>query len=98
MNDTTRQLPPDLEGMNDQRENPQAFPENTFQKCGDVAVGECKPGMTLRDYFAAAALQGLAVLKVATEHHTGGAYGIPIIPLAECAYEIADAMLKARQS
>ena len=45
--------------MSEELENPPAFPENTFQKVGDVAVGECKSGMTLRDYFAAAVLQGL---------------------------------------
>ena len=47
------------------------------------------PGMTLRDYFAAAAMQGLL------------AYPIPSNPtpdvIAEWAYEQADAMLAARQ-
>jgi hypothetical protein len=46
-------------------------------------------GMTLRDYFAAAAMQGMCrkqwPVGVATD-------------IADGAYEIADAMLKARES
>ena len=44
-------------------------------------------GMDLRDYFAAKALQGfLANSKYAEFDHTA----------AECSYQIADAMMKAR--
>lgn len=55
-------------------------------------------GMTLRDYFAAEALDGVMGLVAARQHDLGivrpsGADGI-----AYSAYEIADAMLKARQS
>ncbi len=50
-------------------------------------------GMTLRDYFAAA-LRGQAVLFAAASD--------PVLPpadaIAKLSYEIADAMLKARQS
>jgi hypothetical protein len=44
-------------------------------------------GMTLRDYFAAAALQGLMASRNFLDEHDG-----PYV------YEIADAMLKARKA
>lgn len=47
-------------------------------------------GMTLRDYFAAKAMQGFAADPNAA--WTAGANG-----MARCAYEWADAMLKARE-
>jgi hypothetical protein len=49
-----------------------------------------KGGMTLRDYFAAAALQGLMAKmepENQLEHH-----------IAKWSYEAADAMLKAREA
>jgi hypothetical protein len=49
-----------------------------------------KGGMTLRDYFAAAALQGLMAKmepENQLEHH-----------IAKWSYEYADAMLKAREA
>jgi hypothetical protein len=52
-------------------------------------------GMTLRDYFAAQALTGAqvwdAVLNGKNAHFRGG-----VEQLAEVAYAVADAMLKAR--
>ena len=47
--------------------------------------------MTLRDYFAASALQGLATRRPAGAPPSAG-------ELARFAYEIADAMLEARES
>lgn len=44
--------------------------------------------MTLRDYFAAKALQGMLA----------GQAGMPIVTFASDAYHIADAMLKAREA
>jgi hypothetical protein len=52
---------------------------------GQVQYGHL--GMTLRDYFAAAALQGLL-----SDSNTGGSDS----QFAESAYAYADAMLKAR--
>ena len=49
-----------------------------------------KGGMTLRDYFAAAALQGL-MAKVDPEDHWADYR-------AKWSYEAADAMLKAREA
>ena len=62
-----------------------AFPRAAFDVndyCGDGSEG-----MTLRDYFAARAMQGLM---------SGGTGGWALELLAETAYEMADAMLKAR--
>lgn len=57
-----------------------AFPFN------DIG-GDCYPGMTLRDYFAAKALQGILSHGWSD---TKDEYA------AKCAYDIADAMLAAR--
>lgn len=66
-------------------ENPQAFP---FVRDADFEYGV---GMTLRDYFAAKAMAAYVAdeswrLDMANE------------ATARCAYAMADAMLKARQS
>ena len=51
------------------------------------AKGNHHPGMTLRDYFAAAALQGL----LASNEKGNSNF------FSETSYRIADAMLKARE-
>ena len=63
----------------------QAFPRTG-------ADGHTSPqtGMTLRDYFAAAALQGLLASPAEAE------FGVS--HFATAAYEAADAMLKAREA
>jgi hypothetical protein len=48
-------------------------------------------GMTLRDYFAARAMQGYCSNQQHTSSCTVGL-------TADCAYEMADAMLKAREA
>ena len=48
-------------------------------------------GMTLRDYFAARALQGM--LASGNLPKT-----MPDADIAECSYNLADAMLKAREA
>ena len=50
-----------------------------------------KQGMTLRDYFAAKAMQGFIQYSAAK-----GIYTPPDNELASTAYQLADAMLKAR--
>ena len=71
--------------------NPPAFPNvNIFTKEGIEVYGHS--GMTLRDYFAAKAMQGFIVYAV----HKG-IYAPPNDELANSAYELADAMLKARE-
>jgi hypothetical protein len=68
-----------------------AFPCEEQIRCnGEVCDIRKFTGMTLRDYFAAAALQGLMAEydpENQLEHH-----------IAKWSYEAADAMLKAREA
>ena len=56
-------------------------------------------GMTLRDYFAAKVMQGI-LANGARNHITasGENLGVNLFRIAPVAYEIADAMLKAREA
>jgi hypothetical protein len=63
-----------------------AFPQ-TYQKCEEHMVG-----MTLRDYFAAKAMQGLLEL---TPYQDKQQWTNKMV--AETAYSMADAMLRARE-
>lgn len=56
---------------------------------GIDAFAEDKEGMTLRDYFAAKAMQGL--MAADTD------FNLPPDVVARDAYDTADAMLKARE-
>ena len=65
--------------------NPPAFPKTPF-----IELGTPQNGMTLRDYFAAKAMQGIMA---------SGIYPTGIMfDTAKEAYEMADAMLKAREA
>ena len=66
--------------------NPPAFPNVAVKDPFD------RSGMTLRDYFAAKAMQGF--LAYATHK---GIYAPPDDELANASYQLADAMLKARE-
>ena len=72
-----------------------AFPVSSYVN-GDGETFESKPqGMTLRDYFAAKALQGLLASHAnqdATDPYTFGSDC-----MARRAYQIADAMLAERE-
>jgi len=70
-----------------------AFPHE--YKYGDGTANRCE-GMTLRDYFAAKAMQALFAGAV-TEGLTTD-QDIDCDKLAMVAYTMADAMLKARQA
>ncbi len=48
-------------------------------------------GMTIRDYFAAKAMQGFV------SSYGDGRITSPLLDIAEDAYDMADAMLKARE-
>lgn len=56
----------------------------------EEATAECH-GMSLRDYFAAAALQGFMA-----QHTSGGCLVDDLY--AKYAYDLADAMIKAREA
>jgi len=64
-----------------------AFPSQPLNACGQPC-GDLQPGMTLRDYFAAKALQGACAV---TGIDFGGPKGV-----AGMSYEIADAMIAER--
>lgn len=69
-----------------------AFPEFMWDHM------EPKRGMTLRDYFAAAALTGLIVAdELARQHINPGGTRVTADEYASAAYECADAMLRARE-
>ena len=68
--------------------NPPAFPTN-IHNFGDGKYAS--QGMTLRDYFAAKAMQGYCSNQQHTSSCTVGL-------TADCAYEMADAMLAARET
>jgi hypothetical protein len=67
-----------------------AFPHNTVVVDKEGGVVEHHRGMTMRDYFAAKAMQGMLAGLLA--------YGHDIMwnEIAKDAYKMADAMLKAR--
>jgi hypothetical protein len=64
--------------------NPPAFPQLVLSNNGAYVEG----GMTLRDYFAAKAMQGILADPSTPE----------IMDIAGAAYEVADAMMKAREA
>jgi hypothetical protein len=65
-----------------------AFPSQPVQKIDGAHIAFEQGGMTLRDYFAARAMR-------VAYHRYGGIKNAP--RLAQDAYIIADAMLKARE-
>jgi hypothetical protein len=65
--------------------NESAFPTNNWQKMVPHSSGYSE-GMTLRDYFAAKAMQALLAYEESTLQND-----------AEVAYQMADAMMEARK-
>ena len=62
-----------------------AFPTSNYQKIVPISTGYSE-GMTLRDYFAAKAMQSFVLNK-----------NILLDDAAELSYKMADAMLRARE-
>ena len=71
--------------------NPPAFPSSNEVTLNDW-VSSGHSGMTLRDYFAAKAMQGL----IAADAHDGGCVKCGDKYIAPLAYQIADEMMEAR--
>jgi hypothetical protein len=67
--------------------NPPAFPSGNEVTLGNLRSNG-HSGMTLRDYMAAKAMQGMLADPSTPE----------IMDIAGAAYEVADAMLKAREA
>lgn len=78
-----------------------AFPQFGPQVVGLESDGmpkleyEYSEGMTLRDAFAKEAMHGAMAGHISHYGHDG--YGWPLKEMARYAYEMADAMLEARQ-
>ena len=70
--------------------NPPAFPTNQY--ANGISPSGFDTGMTLRDYFAAKAMQELMTYK------DRPIYLRPVDEVAIDAYEMADAMLEAREA
>jgi hypothetical protein len=67
--------------------NAQAFP--FIEPWDDENIRAYHPGMTMRDYFAVAAMQSLIQKSTGEDNE--------ILDAAEDAYSYADAMMKARK-
>ena len=77
----------------------QAFPRNYAYQNPEAGQSELKsiPGMTLRDYFAAAALTGIMLADEKARQEIGGDRRYSTAnEFAHAAYQQADAMLQAR--
>jgi hypothetical protein len=75
--------------------NTPAFPTSNWQKIAPMSSGY-NEGMTLRDYFAAKALQGMFANPDDSHEHYDLSYEDYVKEIARCSYKMADAMLKAR--
>lgn len=71
-----------------------AFPLNNH---GVQTLGMHISGMTLRDYFAAKALNGMFANPDDSHENYDLSYDDYVKEIARCAYKMADAMLKARK-
>jgi hypothetical protein len=69
--------------------NPPAFPTGIGLNADKTWIGSGSDGMTLRDYFAAKAMQGLL-------SDPDWRIDLPFSATASAAYKMADAMLEAR--
>jgi hypothetical protein len=80
--------------------NPPAFPHIVEYKGSDCGGIVPHGGMTLRDYFAARAMQAILPQYEDVFNDDTQAEGEPSFPelLAKDAYIMADAMLKAREA
>lgn len=78
--------------MTNEPENPLAFPHIVERVGFDTFKQVTSGGMTLRDYFAAAALQGLCA-----NLREDLIQGLTFRLLSKSSYEIADVMLAARE-
>ena len=68
--------------------NQPAFPTSNWQKIAPMSSGY-NEGMTLRDYFAAKAMQALLTRETRISEDA--------MLYAGAAYDVADAMMKARE-
>ena len=75
-----------------------AFPHNTVVVDKEGGVIEHHKGMTLRDFFAAKAMQGLIASPRMPLPAARGGSDVTDVMVADLSYAMADAMLKAREA
>ena len=77
-----------------------AFPQVDIKDSYGMLVPYLQRGMSLRDWFAAKAMQGIYACPVQLYRADGTPMPDPLTSadIAKMAYEEADAMLKARES
>ena len=75
-----------MDQNNKKPSNPQAFPSKDLHPVNERLIGQ-HHGMTLRDYFAAKAMQAM---------ESRDSMEAPVESVAKLAYELADAMLVER--
>jgi len=77
--------------MNNKKTGDAAFPRMSHTNCFDVMLPE-QDGMTLRDYFAAKAMQAVITREewTHTQQFESG--------VSNWCYQMADAMIKAREA
>jgi hypothetical protein len=84
--------------MENKPNNPQAYPRTAFDSKGDITTFDDEfSGMTLRDYFANSAMQGLLSNPNWMKEYKGEKYIMQKEIISSFSYEIADAMLKQRE-
>jgi hypothetical protein len=73
-----------------------AFPSKKRIQRAGYATQEFEPvdGMTLRDYFASKAMEGIFASNTEHDHEDAVIFDV----VAEAAYRMADAMLEARKA
>ena len=82
--------------------NPKAFPSKKFdkyesQRMGGTCYSNHESGMTLRDYFAAKAMQGFIANTLAMQAISDNFPNEGDEYVAQESYRMADAMLKQRE-
>ena len=82
--------------MNDINTGGPAFPGPYANENGQIEALFKQQGMTLRDYFAAKAMQSTLADDAYVERTETPAEWLAIV--AKASYEMADAMLKAREA
>ena len=82
--------------MADKQTGGPAFPCD--EQIRDSMIYQPEPGMSLRDYFAAQAMSGICHMIATKQHELGIVRPTGAAGIAHTAYELADAMLKAREA
>lgn len=82
--------------MNDKLLNPNAFPETDQVYEKGEQVKKLYPGMTLRDYFAAKAMQAI-ISKHGIIDNVESYHQAKVNQTTRVSYELADKMLKQRE-